>query len=71
MTLTDFKEKKDITHAEPTSPAVHLSPDPEKTPRMDDGATQDPAEESTASANLKGQKAFYQVQSIEGSVAGE
>ena len=28
VTLTDFSEPKNVAHPEPTSPAVHLSPDP-------------------------------------------
>ena len=48
VTLTDFTESKNVSHPEPTSPAVQLSPEPEKTPRAED-----PAEESNASASLK------------------
>ena len=36
VTLIDFTEQKNTTHAEPTSPAVHMSPDPENTPRIVD-----------------------------------
>ena len=56
VTLTDFSEPKNVAHPEPTSPAVHLPPDPEKTPKVGEEATRDPAEESNVSANLKVKK---------------
>ena len=40
VTLIDFTKQKKTTHAEPTSPAVQMSPDPENTPRMVDEAIQ-------------------------------
>ena len=54
--LPDFTEKKKISFAEPTSPAIHLSREPEKTPRLDEESIQVPIVEPSASANLKVKK---------------
>ena len=54
--LPDFTEKKKISFAEPTSPAIHLSREPEKTPRLDEESIQVPIKEPSASANLKVKK---------------
>ena len=49
VTLTDFSERNKQTHAEPTSPAVPPSPDPQHTPRMWEDEIEGPVEATTRS----------------------
>ena len=49
VTLTDFSERNKQTHAEPTSPAVPPSPDPQHTPRIGEDEIEGPAEATTRS----------------------